>query len=51
MTEHSTKTQHLVPPEHDKNLYEVIKNVRETVHKPLSRIMIVGYFNESVTQR
>jgi|JI6StandDraft_1071083.scaffolds.fasta_scaffold66315_3 hypothetical protein len=51
MTEHSSKTQHLPPSEHDKNLYDVIRMVREVQHKPISRIMLCGYLNEQASQK
>lgn len=46
MTEHSSsKTQQLPPNEHDKNLYEIVRTLREVQHRPISRIMLCGYFN------
>lgn len=52
MTEHSSaKTQQLPPNEHDKNLYDVIRNLREVQQKPINRVMFCGYLNETASQK
>lgn len=43
--------QQAQPSEPDRSLYTVITQIREKQRRPVSRILIAGYINETVMQK